>query len=243
MLAHLIPVSAPASFLLARALLLLDAANLAGPGGLGRAPYPGADERALDHLPNLGAGVLQVAELIASAIARHDPTTHRIELVAHEVSQASGSVGRQPFDSSELDPQLNLAGYFVDVLPARPASLNRMEGERLGRDSNVFADGDRVHRMHPTLHESFGHWTRFRLGRIQAAARTAAAGGEGSFARLQLRSWDAIESPSDPVEETIAQGITVNLRIADPRFLDGICPKKRSLKRVFCAKITCSSMS
>src|SRR5690606_8803239 len=128
---------APLGLLLALPALVTEAAGAGAGGRPRRPPRPRGLGGPLEERLELAVGVGEVAALIAGA----DAGDHQLLIVGEEAAgdPAEAAVGGdvEALDVGEGDPELDLGGDLVDVLPAGPGGADGPPAHRRGGDAEA----------------------------------------------------------------------------------------------------------
>src|SRR5439155_21535174 len=112
---------------------------------------PRRDESGPDEVGDAGAGVLEVARLVARGLAGDHQPAIGIQPVGSQAAQpGAGGVG-QALDRLEIDAQIDLGRDFVDVLAARSRGAHGVDGQRRRRDAHRLRHDDRFAHAGPFI--------------------------------------------------------------------------------------------
>src|SRR5437762_3498109 len=112
---------------------------------------PRRDESGPDEVGDAGAGVLEVARLVARGLAVDHQPAIGIQPVGSQAAQpGAGGVG-QALDRREIDAQIDLGRDLVHVLAARSRGAHGVDGQRRRRDAHRLRHDDRFAHAGPFI--------------------------------------------------------------------------------------------
>src|SRR5258706_6802991 len=159
--------------------LLAQAPLRASPSGPGRP----ARRRGVGHLRQHGGqlveAVLDVAPLIAGALAGQDQIALKRDAAGEATQEALADVGRQPRRGGDREAQDRLAVDLVDVLAAGAGAARELEAQLVGLHPDPIADA------HRAKHQASG---------ARAPVRAAYSSTTTGLSRISMRRFFALPS-------------------------------------------------